>query len=68
MWPFKRKKSKHVEGPKSLGPKCPHCGSTNTAQVIGWNESIGRPRKIDIWRGQRSYIYRCRECNENFYE
>ncbi len=62
MWPFKRKKQEAFYG---IGPRCPHCGRSNTRLQIG--SEVTSPDYVKTWRGQRSVAYRCRDCGYSFY-
>jgi len=62
MWPFKRKISEPDTGP--AGPRCTHCGSSNTRIVVFHGSGADAVR---TWRGQRYLTCRCSACGKDFY-
>jgi transcription elongation factor Elf1 len=62
MCPFRKKK--HVQKLPS-GPPCPHCRSIET-RLIRYH-GTDDPDYVKVWRGQRSFTYRCDNCGQDFY-
>jgi hypothetical protein len=46
-------------------PHCPSCGSHNTGLIL--YHGTDRPGYVKVWRGQRSFTYRCFDCGMDFY-
>ena len=63
MWPFKHKKKE--EESQRFGIQCPRCGSPNTGLRV--YHGTDHPDYVRVWRGQRSFTYRCFHCGLDFY-
>jgi len=62
MWFFRRKKQgKEYEN----HIRCPSCHSINTGAVL--YHGTDRPVYVKVWRGVRSFTYRCFDCGHDFY-
>ena len=63
MWFFRRNKSRRE--PQHSSPPCSYCGSTNTE--LRAYHGTDQPDYVRVWRGQRSFTYRCFDCGREFY-
>ena len=62
MWPFRQKK---IVQENYAGPPCPYCKSTMTKLILYHGTS--NLNYVKVWRGQRSFTYRCDDCGQDFY-